>query len=133
MRKHQNANAYNLMRTEQMFQRLYVSEDWSARRGRCAYCTAKMSREDATGDHRVARKHGGSVNRENIKAVCKPCNAAKGTMSEAAFKAMLRSSFPPPYGEAKLCAWIRHRLEKATRKSLLRICRYAGLPDEAAA
>jgi 5-methylcytosine-specific restriction endonuclease McrA len=45
---------------------------------RCAYCRGRLRLHRATVDHVMPRRVGGSDERENLLAVCKPCNEQKG-------------------------------------------------------
>ncbi len=45
---------------------------------KCLYCGAPITFKDSEMDHIVARRIGGSSRRENLVAVCRPCNRRKG-------------------------------------------------------
>lgn len=47
-------------------------------KGRCQYCSVKMTRKQATLDHVVPRAQGGKTNWTNVVLACTPCNQAKG-------------------------------------------------------
>jgi len=46
--------------------------------GRCQYCNARVSRQDATYDHVVPRAQGGHTTWENVVICCFSCNQRKG-------------------------------------------------------
>ena len=46
-------------------------------KGRCQYCSRKVSRAEATYDHVVPRAKGGRTRWENIVIACVPCNSGK--------------------------------------------------------
>lgn len=46
-------------------------------KGRCQYCSRKVSRVEATFDHVVPRAKGGKTRWENIVIACVPCNSRK--------------------------------------------------------
>lgn len=78
-------------RQDQLWARVYRIEAHAKQKGRCIYCREPMTRREATADHVVPRIKGGATSRENIKAACKPCNACKGSMTEARFKKAIRA------------------------------------------
>lgn len=49
--------------------------------GRCAYCKRFMSASQATADHRISRRNGGTDEPANIVAACQPCNSRKWATS----------------------------------------------------
>lgn len=77
-------------RVEQLWKNIYRADAYRRQGGKCCYCREPMTRETVSADHVVARRNGGITSRENIKAACKDCNAAKGHMTEKKFKALLR-------------------------------------------
>jgi 5-methylcytosine-specific restriction endonuclease McrA len=56
--------------------------------GACQYCGRKISRVEATYDHVVPRRLGGTTRWENIVIACLPCNQKKGgrTPEQASMK-----------------------------------------------
>lgn len=57
------------------------SELFQKRRGRCSYCDARMSYEEATLDHVTPRSQGGGNTRDNLRLSCKTCNGLKANMT----------------------------------------------------
>lgn len=47
-------------------------------KGKCQYCSLKVSRPEATYDHVLPRTQGGQTRWENIVIACVPCNQRKG-------------------------------------------------------
>lgn len=47
-------------------------------KGRCQYCSVKLSRPESTYDHVTPRAQGGKTRWENIVIACVPCNQRKG-------------------------------------------------------
>ena len=47
-------------------------------KGRCQYCSKKVTRPEATYDHVVPRRLGGKTRWDNIVIACLPCNQKKG-------------------------------------------------------
>ena len=56
---------------------------------KCAYCRRELALEFLEIDHVVPQSRDGDDHQDNWKLACRKCNGAKGTMSEAAFKAKL--------------------------------------------
>ena len=56
--------------------------------GRCAYCGERGALE---ADHRVPLSRGGANTIDNIRPVCRACNARKHRMTEEEFRARLAS------------------------------------------
>jgi 5-methylcytosine-specific restriction endonuclease McrA len=75
---------------------------WKRQHGRCFYCQCDVAKDEATFDHIIPRSKGGEDHLENGVASCKPCNEAKGTMTQGEFvaakakAATLRVREPPP-------------------------------------
>lgn len=53
--------------------------------GGCKYCWRPLTNRTATIDHRIPRARGGQTLPENIDALCRDCNGAKGKLTAAAF------------------------------------------------
>lgn len=47
-------------------------------KGRCQYCNRALKRPEATYDHVMPRRLGGTTRWENIVIACQPCNTKKG-------------------------------------------------------
>ena len=100
---------------EQLWARVYRIEAHAKQKGRCAYCREPLPRSAVTADHVTPRIKGGATSFENIKAACKPCNAAKGSMSEVRFKKEMRA----PHEEQSLTLLLANfRLRLWTREQL---------------
>lgn len=109
-----------MSRTEQMFLRMFREEARCAQGSKCAYCHEPIKRDDATGDHVVSRRDGGSTTRKNIKAACESCNLTKKGMSEAAFLRAIKN--PQPGDSIHIwLAWARRRIWLATERVCKRI------------
>jgi len=48
-----------------------------AQGGRCRYCRRPLTRREATIDHVIPRRLGGSDDENNLVAACQPCNSRK--------------------------------------------------------
>jgi 5-methylcytosine-specific restriction endonuclease McrA len=131
-RKHIQATAYNLKRTDQMFARAYRNDAWVKQGKKCEYCLNRISEEAVTADHLRSRARGGSTERQNIKAACHRCNLIKGPLSEKEFKRLLDSRDIPVNWQI-LEIWLNRRLEKKLAQALVRLCKYTGMPREASA
>ena len=76
----------------------FTSAEWRALveryQGRCAYRGEFGPLEV---DHRIPLSRGGTNSIDNVLPACRPCNAAKGQLTEAEFRARLaeRDSGPP--------------------------------------
>lgn len=89
---------------EHVWVRMYRREARAEQNGKCCYCRWPLSDEDATADHVVARKNGGTTKRANIKAACSECNNAKGFLNVQTFNRLIRN---PPEG-ASIGIWFAH-------------------------
>jgi 5-methylcytosine-specific restriction endonuclease McrA len=105
---------------ERMWTRMFALESWLKQGGKCAYCREPMKRDDITGDHVDPIVSGGSTRRENIKAACRPCNMAKGHLSETAFLKAIKSPRPGDSIHIWL-AWSRRRIWLRTERACKRI------------
>jgi len=56
---------------------------YSRDRGRCQYCSVRISRDDWTYDHVVPRAQGGRTTWENVVVACTSCNQRKGGRTPA--------------------------------------------------
>lgn len=54
----------------------------------CALCGVALDPDASELDHRIPRSQGGSDAASNLQWLCKPCNRAKGTMSNDDFIAL---------------------------------------------
>lgn len=59
--------------------------------GKCAYCTKKVPRHEATYDHVLPRTQGGQTTWENVVIACVPCNQRKGGRTPEQAGMQLRS------------------------------------------
>lgn len=57
--------------------RAVVRAQLAAQGGRCAYCKRRLEEREATADHRIPRRHGGTDDPSNIAAACLSCNSRK--------------------------------------------------------
>jgi 5-methylcytosine-specific restriction endonuclease McrA len=56
-----------------------LREIHASQRGRCAYCSTRVSPRSWHVDHIVALSRGGDNSRRNIQILCEPCNLSKGS------------------------------------------------------
>lgn len=105
---------------DRMWTRMFAVDARADQGGKCAYCHKPMNREDATGDHVDPLAKGGSTNRKNIKASCRPCNWTKGNQTEKAFIARIKS---PRKGDSIHIweAWYRRSIWLRTERACKRI------------
>ena len=68
---------------------------------RCALTGDELTPENATLDHRIPRKHGGSDSVSNLQWVIKQANAAKGTMMMQEFVDLCRRVVALHDGDSK--------------------------------
>ena len=59
--------------------------------GCCAGCLQHFPFRNLTVDHIVPQAKGGTDHLDNLQLLCNACNSAKGTLSQAAFVAKLKS------------------------------------------
>lgn len=88
--------------------------------GRCAYCRTRLTQADATADHVIPRKRRDSDRGSNIVAACGPCNSAKGHMSKAAFKKLVKQGAGSPRFAIQL-AWVHRSINLATDRAVRNI------------
>lgn len=77
----------------------WLSDRLKKQSGRCYYCRRKMEMNPSpaklglkpTLDHVIPLSGGGENKLFNVVAACSDCNQAKGSMSEAEFRAALRA------------------------------------------
>lgn len=97
--------------------------------GCCEYCREPLGVLEATADHATPLKHGGLTTPENIKGACLACNHAKGHMTEARFKQVIRN--PPPGSSISiLLANARFRIRARELLAHKRILAFVGLKHE---
>lgn len=58
---------------------------------RCYYCKRAMKSKDFTLDHLIPQMRGGTDDRDNLVATCKPCNQDKESMTEEEYNEYRRS------------------------------------------
>jgi 5-methylcytosine-specific restriction endonuclease McrA len=58
---------------------------------KCRYCRDNMTFASSTIEHRTPRSRLGDGRRSNISASCRPCNLAKGDMTDPEFMALLQA------------------------------------------
>ena len=93
---------------------------------RCIYCYEPLTKKTATADHLVPVIKYGLTRRGNIVAACRDCNMAKGSMSAAQFRRVIKS--PPPGGPLKFfLARFRRRLWLAEFRASNRIRASVGM------
>jgi 5-methylcytosine-specific restriction endonuclease McrA len=98
---------------------------WVMQGKRCAYCRDPLELKDATADHLHPADKGGTTTPENIAAACRPCNRAKGAMSEGRFRKLI--NHPRPWDLSEI--WLAHfrlRLNRATERACAKILSFVG-------
>jgi len=88
--------------------------------GICPYCNMRLTRLEATREHVVPRSKGGSDADENIIAVHRLCNRAKGSMSRARFKKLVNGDGYSGRFHIDLIRVLR-RIERATKRAVREI------------
>lgn len=121
-------NRCQLSREDALWNKVYRTEARAKQKGKCAYCLEPITVKRTTADHVNPRSKGGTTKQENIKAACAPCNKAKGSKSETAFKRMLRDP-PPSAGINVHLASMRFRLWTRTHLACKRILLSVGIRD----
>jgi Restriction endonuclease len=116
-------------RLDAAFIRVYREQARVEQKSRCKYCHDRISARSATADHVKPRSKSGSDRKENIVAACGPCNMAKGSMAVGEFQKLLHS-FPSGHSIAILMAYSRRRINLAAGRSIRRLNRYFGFPEE---
>jgi HNH endonuclease len=115
----------NRLREETLL-RMYRIEARSEQEGRCAYCRSEMKCRDTTADHVKPRSLGGATVKDNIVAACSPCNIAKGSLSAAVFRKLIKS--PGPHASYRIWrAWLRRKLSLRIERAERRILASAGI------
>jgi 5-methylcytosine-specific restriction endonuclease McrA len=62
---------------------------WASAEARvCAYCKSALTRSNTSFDHALPLSRGGDTAPANLRLACKPCNNAKGTMTDGEFAAL---------------------------------------------
>lgn len=93
---------------------------------RCVYCFEPLTHSTATLDHIVPQSLKGPTERENSTVACRDCNMAKGSLSAAIFRKLIKR--PPP--GAPLSIWMafaRRRIWLAEFRASNRIRAAVGL------
>lgn len=63
------------------------AELYKKQKGRCGYCEAWTHKRDWTIDHRIPISRDGNHGKANLIGACRGCNQAKGSMTEAEYRA----------------------------------------------
>lgn len=64
-----------------IFKRQNINTVWFQGKGRCAYCTRRLTRCTATVDHKLSPLRGGKNTIENVCLSCGWCNVDKGILT----------------------------------------------------
>lgn len=113
---------------EETLLRMYRIEARSEQKGRCAYCRSEMKCRDTTADHVKPRSLGGATVKDNIVAACSGCNLAKGSLSAAQFRKLIKS--PPADASWRIWrAWVRRKLSIRIERAERRILASVGLVE----
>lgn len=110
---------------ERAWVRMYRTEARSEQGGKCCYCYIPLNAQNTSGDHRKARKNGGTTERGNIKAACIECNTTKRHLSEAVFLKKIKSPKPGD-GLGIFMAHFRRRLWLRTHRACAHILKVAA-------
>src|SRR5690242_6101955 len=57
----------------------------------CFYCGVLLALANISLDHKVPVSRGGANTQENLQAICRRCNQAKGSFTDKEFDAIVRS------------------------------------------
>jgi 5-methylcytosine-specific restriction endonuclease McrA len=123
--KHVHATPHRMAATERMFLKMLRSDAKIEQKSRCVYCKERMT--VATAEHLTPRSKGGQTVRENIKAACFACNAAKSNGSPAWFRRILHQNDIPLGDTGITAAWVRRRLNTRIERAEKRIKRAVGM------
>jgi 5-methylcytosine-specific restriction endonuclease McrA len=95
------------------FLKVYRDEALVEQHMKCRYCRDPMTFASSTIEHRTPRSRLGDGRRSNISASCRPCNLAKGDMTDPEFVALLQSEPVGRQNSIRAC-WRRreHNLAK---------------------
>jgi 5-methylcytosine-specific restriction endonuclease McrA len=91
------------------------------RGGRCHYCREVLSCTEVTADHKIPRSKGGYHSADNIAAVCKLCNQAKGALTERQFFRCINKGKPRNLSTEIMLAFIRRRINRRAHRACERI------------
>lgn len=114
------------LRQERFWLKIHRADAWRAQSRRCKFCREPISLKEATADHKLARKNGGTTTSENIQVACADCNSAKGHKTDLYFKKAIRNPQPEDTW-AVWRAWSRRTLWARAEAANLRLMRMVGL------
>lgn len=109
-----------------MFIKVYREDSLRENEGQCTFCHDPLNYKNVTADHRHPKSKGGLNQKTNIVAACEPCNKAKGSMSEAKFRKLIKT-FPSGQDMKFIMAWSRRKLNLQTNRSINNIKKYFGM------
>lgn len=109
---------------EESWLRAFRADSATEQKGLCRYCKEPLTRLNISADHVTPRSKGGTTERANIKAACRDCNRAKGSMSEKDFVAAIKTLVPESPLHIML-AFMRRRIWVRTHRACERIERFA--------
>lgn len=125
------ATGHHAQCIEHSFKKMYREDSFSALGGRCFYCESRLSRGEATADHRIPLSKGGTTSRDNLVMACEPCNKAKGSMSVGKFRNLLNQREPPGWNPRTfyepMKAWLRYKLNKRIDRMEKRVKKAVGI------
>lgn len=99
--------------------------------GVCLYCTLEMTPKQATADHRVPRLLGrgpGRTTPQNIDALCRECNAGKGSRLAEEFLCAIHEPDLERDGPRLYAAAMGVRIRRASAEACRRLWALVGLP-----
>lgn len=93
---------------------------------RCVYCFEPLTHKTATLDHVIPQSKKGPTERHNAAVACRDCNMAKGSLSAAVFRKLIKD--PPPGSSFGIwMAWARRRIWLAEWRASNRIRAAVGM------
>ena len=101
-----------LSKLDRAFMKIYREDALVAQDKKCCYCAERLNYRSVTAEHKQPRSKNGSDKRENIAGSCRDCNEAKGSMTDAAFKKLIKS-FPSGKHYKIILSWSRRRINLA--------------------
>lgn len=76
-----------------------LTVEWAREQDRCPYCHIQLTYENAGLDHKSPYSLGGDNRIFNLHVVCMSCNRAKGSLTDAQFRALHHLIENPPFDE----------------------------------
>jgi hypothetical protein len=106
---------YNLSKLDRAFVKVYREEALLSQDKKCCYCHDLLTFKSVTAEHKQPRSKNGSDAKENIAGSCRACNEAKGAITDAKFKKLIKS-FPSGMNYKIILTWSRRRINLALER-----------------